>query len=189
MSEVSEGATTGSAVANRLQHKPSTLTKLSPTHRLMVEYLVWGCPHNSLAKRVGHRAGTPLTVDECALVLGMRLRAVRWLSAQPLFQAELARAMRSFRNGQQPASWRKLVELRDDPGQGKAADRKVQLAAALALIGETGEGSKVNVTVNNQVNTAVQLNAGIVIRLPATAPAAPLESQTVEQSVSDESEQ
>lgn len=175
MSEVSEGATTGSAVANRVQVKHSTLTKLTPTHRLMIEYLVWGCPHDSLAKRVGHRAGTPLKVDECALVLGMRLRAVRWLASQPLFQAELARAMRAFRNGQQPEAWRTLVDIMRNPGEGSAADRKVQLQAAQALIGETGDTARpsVAVTVNNQTN--VQLSAGIVVRLPASADKPPLE--------------
>lgn len=142
----------------------------------MIQYMVWGCDHASLARRVGHNVGTPLTAEEAGSVLGMRLRASRWLSMQPVFQNELARALSAFRNGQHPAAWAKVAALMNDEGEGKAADRKVQLQAAQTLLGEQAKGVTVNV--NTQVNAATQNIAGYVIDLSGAQADQPTNQQT-----------
>jgi hypothetical protein len=57
------------------------------------------------------------------------------------------------------------MELVDDPGQGTAADRKVQLQAAQAVLGEQGSDKAKGVTVN--VGVGVQIQPGYMVRVPA----------------------
>lgn len=178
-----EGATTGSAENRMLTIKPhpnrlapgqtrnpGKLTSLTPKHRLLIEYMVWGCPHATLSARVGHRPGTPLTVEEAGCVIGMRIRAARWVSFQPLFEAELARAMRAFRNGAQPEAFRTILDVMRDPGENKAADRKVRLQAAQSLLGEhIAQPNQTNINVGVKVGVQTTVTPGMVIDLTPQA--------------------
>ena len=183
----SGAATTGSRVTSQRNplSKPYTygprkaVTTLSAKQRLMVEYMVWGCPHASLARRVGHGARVPLDPLEAGAVLGMRRRAVFFLQEQPAFKAALAQAMRMFRQALQPEAFRTAVAIMREPGDGTAADRKVQLAASAMLLGDeagVSKGSAVSVTINNNQT----LQAGIVVRLPSSAKATPSEATIIE---------
>jgi hypothetical protein len=60
-----------------------------------------------------------------------------------------------------------LIEIRDDPGEGFAADRTVRIKAVQAIEGTEGKAS-VTVNVNQQTNVAA-ITPGYVIRLPAIA--------------------
>lgn len=96
--------------------------------------------------------GEPLQLHEAAMFLNIRHRNARELSGTPIFQAELAREVQRMRESAKPAAMARLIQLRDRVGQGKAADAKVQLAAAQALLGEAaGPKSTVNVNVSNSV--------------------------------------
>lgn len=162
---------------------------LTPKHRLLVEYMLHGVHHHTLCDRViverpimtpdgpaticrKPEVGEPLYLLEAATVLRIRRRAARNLSAQPAFQRLLAKETAAFRDGARARATRRMVNLIEEPGQNKAADRKVQLAASMAVLGEgDARGTTVNVQVNNT------LTPGIVIRLPDSAPRTKLDHQ------------
>lgn len=165
---------------------PAGSTQLLPKQRLLLEYMVHGCRHDyvrRLTRAVSSidnegnpvvttkpiEPGTPLTVEEAAELLNLRRRYARQLLSAPLFAQAMAAEVQRLRTGEHARSVHKIIALRDDPGAGKAADRKVQLAAAQAILGE-GDAASRGTTVN--VNLGVtQITAGIVVRLPAAAPA------------------
>jgi hypothetical protein len=68
------------------------------------------------------------------------------------------------------------AEIMCDKGDGSAAFAATRLKASQALLGDDGNGS--GSTVNVSVNTAIQLQPGVVIRLPASAAQSPLELQS-----------
>ena len=138
---------------------------LTARHRLLISYMVDGCGHQDLCDRVwierpvAVEDGTalmrrhpkphePLKLLEAADLLRIRRRNARELVTTPIFKAALEEEMRRYRDGERIASVQTLVEVRDDPGLGKAADRKVRLQASMALLGEIGGGTSVNITNN-----------------------------------------
>lgn len=169
-----------------------TESQLSKKHRLMVDYMVHGLHHATLLTRLPARympagvdedgapiqkLGRPgvheaLTLEDAAAACNIRPRIARLLSKQPVFQRLLAQETAAFRNGAKARATRRMVALIDEPGAGKAADRKVQLAAAQAVLGES-DGNRSGVTINMPGST--QIVAGVVIRLPHTAQRTPLE--------------
>ena len=189
----SEGATTGSAVTRIGKAIPGKakalmgpLDKLTPKHRLIIEYMTHGAPAHiaSLVSRSwvdetgeSHsrpvQAGVPLTLEEACDCLGIRRRHGRHLFSQQLFKTELTKAIEALRDGAKVAALRKVIDLVHEPGEGKAADRTVQLKAAQAILGEQ-IGQERNAS-PVQVNVGVNLQPGIVVRLPASAPTTPLE--------------
>ena len=151
---------------------------LTARHKLLISYMVDGCGHQSICDRtwierpVAVEGGTamlrrhpkphePLKLLEAADLLRIRRRNARELVTTPIFKAALEQEMTRYRDGERIASVQTLVEVRDDPGLGKAADRKVRLQAAGLLLGEVGGGrTTVNVSVGGQ-----HITAGIVLDL------------------------
>jgi len=176
------------AVAKAPKALMGPLTKLAPIHQLLIEYTVHGVPENK--KRLldyHYRAAPteqqpdrkrqllpnePLTCDEAARVLGVRLRHARHLFSQPVFIKAHNAAIEAIRNGAKVAAMNKVAALVSEQGDGSAAWAKVNLNAAQLILGDSaGNDAKPSV----QVNVGLQLNPGIVIRLPADAPTSPLE--------------
>jgi hypothetical protein len=154
--------------------KPAVLKELTPKHRLLIQYQVWGVEYD-FVRKIGKEPFEPLTLTEAAKILEIRLKNARSLQSDPLYQKEYARQMKSWRDGRKCDAWRKVDEILRDDGDGSAAVRKVQLAAANMLIGEQAEaraGASINIT-----NQTLNLTAGVVIRLPNDAPSPPLELQ------------
>ena len=90
-----------------------------------------------------------MTLIEAADCLRIRRRNARQLSQTSIFQTELAKVTHEFREGQKLRSLQTMADIRDEPGDGKAADRKVRLQAATALLGEdAGRKGNAGVTVN-----------------------------------------
>lgn len=187
----SEAATTGSGVvkpARRINpRKP--ITELKPDHKLLIEYMVSGCPHDWVSqytrhlptpedpdRRVTLQPGWPLSLEEAADVLRIRRRHARFIASQKVFQAELAKSLQAMREGAKANALRRVIALVDEQGEGKAADRKVQLQAAQAILGEA-VGNPDKASVNVTVNTGPQIRAGVVIRLRPDIPPTPLEQQ------------
>ena len=148
--------------------------ELTARHRLLISYMVDGCPHQSACDRVWierpvvtqdgsaivtrhPRPHEPLSLIEAADACRIKRRNARQLAGFPIFKAELERQLRLFRDGERAANLHRMVAVRDDPGVGKAADRKVQLQAAALLNGDIGGAPTVN------VNVGAQITAGIVI--------------------------
>lgn len=166
------------------------LTKLAPKHRLLIDYMVNGCPYPFITC-MSRKAPTeydqdatrpleqfePLRLEEAAQALGIRLRHARHLFNQSLFQKTLAKELTALRDGAKAQALHKMIELVHEPGEGKAADRKVQLQAAQAILGEQVGPTPPNVSVT--VNNGPVLQAGIVVRLPASTKAPPLERNTI----------
>lgn len=197
IASASDVATTGSDRALPPRRRPRINTKplikledLAPRHRLLIEYMVHGVHHHTLADRIQRPCnvetfdpdgnstgcitemrpvaiGEPLTLIEAAILCNMRRRQARRLSMEPAFERLIARETAAKRNGAKARAWHRIETIAHDPGLGKAADRKVQLAASQALIGET-DGTRnpsVNVTINNQ-----HVTPGYVIDLSPQAP-------------------
>ena len=141
-------------------NKPGTLTELTPKHNLIIDYMVNGLPRPHVGLQLP--SGTPLSAEQVAKVLNVSPRYVRRLTAEKTFQAGLTQAINSLRTGAAPKAMHKIIDLIHIEGEGKAADRKVQLQAAQTILGEQAGGVSVNVQVNNQTN----ITPGYVIRLP-----------------------
>jgi hypothetical protein len=162
-----EAATTGSRGVQQRSARRNTTPLLKETdlhgrHRLLIEYMVFGVRHQSLAERVETEPGQPLTPEQAARLLNRNNRWARRLLTQPAVQRLLARETEAFRTGAKARAWRKVDELVHEPGDGKAADRKVQLQAASQIIGEPKAGTTVNV----QTNVGVAVKAGVLWKLP-----------------------
>jgi hypothetical protein len=169
----------GAAIRPKAEMGP--LTELTPKHRLLIDYCVNGVPENKRhlldwLNRNGRQLvpNEPLTIEEGARVLGFKLRHARHLFAQAVFLKAYQAELDTLRNGAKVAAMREVISIMRDAGDGSAAFRKVQLAAAQLVLGPA-ETDKPNIA----VNVGVTLTAGVVVRLPADAPAAPLELQAV----------
>jgi len=185
----SEEATTGSLVAQPHWWRPplrerTPRLKEADLHQrevLMIDYMVHGVDHVTLAKRILRNdepiaIGEALTLLEAARLCRIKPRHARWLSTQPAFQRLLQRETIAFREGAKARAWRKIDALAHEPGDKSAAFAKVNLQAAAQITGETKQGGT-SVTIHNTNAMGVSVKAGLVLRLPADAPAIPLEQE------------
>ncbi|MGC1861550.1 MAG: hypothetical protein WA733_10605 [Methylocystis sp.] len=158
---------------------PERLAKLTPQHVLMAQYMVFGISSPVRARQLRVGVDVPLDFTTAADAARVRRRAARRAIVDPLFRAELAKQLKSFRESLAPEAIRTIAAIMNDAGQGLAADRTVQLKASTTLLGENasgGGGAQVNVNINNGIQS---LTAGIVVRLPSTAKETPGETAKV----------
>ena len=157
------------------------LAKLDVRGRNLLRLMTQGLSieEEEFAEIIGVEIGEPLEVEQAADVLNIRRKNARWIAEDPLFIRERAVAVKELLAAKKPRAAFRLGKLVDEPGEGSAADRTVQLKAAQAVLGETIAPSRpgVSVTVNNNVQP---LAAGIVIRLPQNIPSPPLETKRPE---------
>ncbi len=162
--------------------KPKVLAELTAKHRLLIQYQVWGVEHD-FVRKIGKEPFEPLTLIEAAKILEIRLKNARQLQTEAVYQKEYARQMKAWRDGRKCEAWRKVDEILRDDGDGSAAVRKVQLTAANMLIGEQAEQrAGTNISITNQT---LNLQPGIVVRLPAGAASPPMERMFDENGVID----
>ncbi|SDQ99376.1 hypothetical protein SAMN05519103_00337 [Rhizobiales bacterium GAS113] len=164
------------SLTERKRLKPAVLSALTARMRLMIEFMVHGCPHQWHEAKTGIAKGTPLSLAQAADAVGIRRRNARDLFGQSLFQKELNRSLQALRDGHKAMATRKILDLVETKGDGKAADRKVQLEAALIV---TGDAAKANSPSVN-VNVVNQITPGYVIRLPAKREPATIEGKAIE---------
>ncbi|MFO1102482.1 MAG: hypothetical protein U1E20_06235 [Methylocystis sp.] len=180
------------APRNRLQvlghqraSKKKPLTALDAKSQLLISYMVSGCPHAYVSQitraaptefdpdnRRPLEPGEPMKLEEAADLLRIRRRHARFILSQPIAQKELALQLQALRSGMKAHALMTVGEILSDRGENTAADRKVRLQAAQTIIGDEARGPSVNVNVGVGVN----LQPGIVIRLPANIPTTPLEN-------------
>jgi hypothetical protein len=174
-------------LGHRSLSKKKPLTALDARAKLLVEYLTTGCPHAWISQytraapsefdpdaRRPLEPGEPLKLEEAADILRIRRRHARWIMSQPIAQKELALQLQALRDGHKAEALNTVVGVMRDKGEGTAADRKVSLQAASMILGDAAGPSPAKPSVN--VNVGVNLQPGIVIRLPANLPPTPLES-------------
>lgn len=127
---------------------------------------------NARVKRLGLPQNEPLTVEQAAQVVGLRIKNAREITRTPAFQKLMLSLVAAVRTGELARSVATMIEVRDAKGEGTAADRKVRLDASKALVGEADKSLTVNVAVQN--NLGIQVKAGFVIK-----PYAPIERDRV----------
>jgi hypothetical protein len=118
----------------------------------------------------------PLTLEQAARVVGLKMKNARFIFASQPFLKAYSSNLMAIRNGHKARAVAVLAEVMNTAGDGLASDRAVRIKAASQLLndGDGRSGSQVNLQINNG---GPALAPGIVIRLPASAPIAPLEMQ------------
>ena len=91
-------------------------------------------------------------------------------SMNPSFERSLNAAAHALRASAVPKALRQMIDLMDWQGDGRAADAKVRLDAAKAVLGEDAARLSVNVNVANQTNVAAAIRPGYILRLPKDMP-------------------
>ncbi len=165
----------------RRGYQPKTARKpiveLNAEQRLFLEYTLHGCSKPDLCEQVGVKPCEPMSIEQAADLCRIRRRFARWLFEQTAFKRAYASGLEAIRNGYRVKALQTQGEIMQDAGDGSAAFAAVRLKAATALLGDESKG---NASVNIAVNTAINLQPGVVVRLPADAPAPPLETQAKE---------
>ena len=108
----------------------------------------------------------PRSLEQAAKDCGYRVRRVRsYLADLPAFNAYRRQLLDAPRKSEEARNLATLIQIRDDPGADRAADRTVRLKAIQVMEGTNSKAPSVTVNVNQQSNNVV---AGYVIRLPAS---------------------
>lgn len=155
------------------KHQRKPLRELDLRSQLMLEYMLCGTRHKSLADRIGVEVNEPMSQQQASDAVGFRRRNGRFVFSQPIFQKALAKGIAELRSGHHVKAVLTQVELMNDRGDGSAAAGTLRLKASQSLLGDEGKSGGVNVNV--QVNNGIQLSAGVVVRLPADIAPTPLE--------------
>jgi hypothetical protein len=132
------------------QRRAAGEVELSPLHVSLCEMMVYGTD-SAKAARLGTPLNEPLPLATAAELLGMRKRNARQVFRLPQFQRLYAQLVGAMRTAAHAKAVRRMIELIDEPGEGKAADRSVQLKAARAVIGEADQALNVNVAIQNNI--------------------------------------
>jgi len=161
------------------KHQRKPLKELDLRSQLMLEYMLIGCRHKDTCDRIGVEVNEPMSQQQASDAVGLRRRNGRFIFGQAIFQKALAKGLDELRSGHRVKAIVTQAEIMRDKGDGSAAFAATRLKAASALLGdENRNGPSVAVQINNN---AINLSPGVVIRLPASAPVAPLELQANEE--------
>jgi hypothetical protein len=155
---------------------PEKLAKLQPRHLLLIQYMIHGISSPVRCRQLRIGVDQPLSLIEAADAARVRRREARRISVDPLFHQALHQELKSYRESLHPEAIRTIAAIMNDPGDGSAASKTVQLKASTTLLGENASG---NGGTNVQINLggAGKITAGIVIRMPATAKRTPGEAE------------
>jgi hypothetical protein len=139
---------------------------LTDDEQEIARLMVYGLPHEETILGKTIKPDWPLTPEQAAKFVGYRLKRARnHLDDLPEFATHRRRLLDGKRKAELARNLQTLIEIRDDPGEGFAADRTVRIKAVQAIEGRP-DGASVTVNVNNQTNIAA-ITPGYVIRLPA----------------------
>ncbi len=121
-----------------------------PIARLMVD----GLDHDNVILGATVVAFWPLTLLQAARACGYPMKKARnHLADHPPFNALRRKIMDGRRKAEEARNLATLIKIRDDPGQGLAANRTVQIKAVAAIEGTDGKAGVV-LNVNQQNNVA-----------------------------------
>jgi hypothetical protein len=144
-----------------LPAKPKALTD---DEAEIARLMVFGLPAEEAIDGKLVKADWPLTLEQAARFVGYRCKKARtYLDNLPEFSTYRRQLLEGKRKAEAARNLATLIEIRDDPGEGFAADRTVRIKAIAAIEGRP-DGSHVTVNVNQQTNVA-QITPGYVIRL------------------------
>jgi hypothetical protein len=115
---------------------------------------VFGLPNDETIDGKLVKADWPLTLEQAARFVGYRTKRARsYLDPLPEFGACRRELLEGRRKSEAPRNLATLIEIRDDPGEGFAANRTVRIKAVAAIEGRP-DGASVTVNVNQQTNVA-----------------------------------
>jgi hypothetical protein len=137
----------------------------------LADVMVWGVAEAFTVDGKTYEAFEPLPVWHAAAFMGIRRKRAKVALTDPKFRKAYGANLDGMRNGERARNLATAIKIRDDSGEGLAADRTVQLKAIATIEGRDGAGG---VTVNlNQTNNTLNVTPGYVIRLrPTDAPPA-----------------
>jgi hypothetical protein len=156
------------------QEKRSTLRRplvaLNDKGRAILAAMVYGL-EGKMAEKNGVEPGKGLGVNQVADVFRLRRRYVRSLLLDPLFSAELARAVNAKQQAHTPEALDRTISLM------RSEDERVALKACQDIRGAGRQG--LNVSVGVAVAPHVGIRPGYVIKLPPELEPAPaIENET-----------
>ena len=144
----------------------ATVKGLTATEREIARLMTEGLDHDAVILGAEIPAYQPLSLVQAAKATGYLLKKARnVLGDRPEFNQLRGQLLKPRRESEGPRNLATAIKIRDDEGDGSAADRTVRLKA-IGVIEGTGDKASVTVNVNQQTNNLV---AGYVIRLPAKA--------------------
>lgn len=167
------------------------ITTLTDDMLTLAQLLIYGLDEPDVIEGKEVKAHWPLTMRQAAKWIGgMRVSHARYIASSPVFIAEQERLLKERRNNEKARNLSTAVIIRDDEGQGLAADKTVRLKAISVIEGVDGKG--VSLTINNNNGGQQVVNPGYVIKLMAD-PAKAQEPQkpmiTIEGTATREGEQ
>jgi hypothetical protein len=144
----------------------ATVKGLTATEREIARLMTEGLDHDAVILGAEIPAYQPLSLVQAAKATGYLLKKARnVLGDRAEFNQLRGQLLKPRRESEGPRNLATAIKIRDDEGDGSAADRTVRLKA-IGVIEGTGDKASVTVNVNQQTNNLV---AGYVIRLPAKA--------------------
>ncbi|HZZ22901.1 MAG TPA: hypothetical protein VFE60_10165 [Roseiarcus sp.] len=150
-------------MANDLAH----VGKLTATEREIARLMTEGLDRDETILGEHVPAYQPLTLVQAAKAAGYLLRKARgYLADYAPFNQLRGQLLKARRESEGPRNLATAIKIRDDEGDGSAADRTVRLKAIGVIEGTSDKGPAVTVNVNQQNNV---ITPGYVIRLPAKA--------------------
>src|ERR1700733_3310121 len=145
---------------------PSKPKALTDDEAEIARLTVFGLPEGETIDGKEIKANWPLTLEQAARFVGYRCKKARgYLDPLPEFNTYRQQLLEGRRKSEAPRNLATLISIRDDPGEGFAADRTVRIKAIAAIEGRP-DGASVTVNVKQQTNVAA-IQPGYVIRLPA----------------------
>jgi hypothetical protein len=143
---------------------PSKAKGLTDDEAEIGRLVTFGLPADEMIDGKLVRADWPLTLEQAAKFVGCRCKKARnYLDNLPEFSTYRRQLLDGKRKSEGPRNLQTLIEIRDNPGEGLAADRTVRVKAVAAIEGRP-DGASVTVNVNQQTNVA-QITPGYVIKL------------------------
>jgi hypothetical protein len=151
-----------------------SITKLTPREAAIVHYAFHGCSIERLCALAGVEVNEPMDFETAADILKIKRKKLAWLKTQKPFQDLVAKELEAMKTSARLGAMQIVIGLAHERGENKAAERKVMLQAAQAILGDavgTPPAGGANITINN----GPVLQAGIVVRLRSDTKPTPLE--------------
>jgi hypothetical protein len=147
------------------ESKPLAKAKvLTDDEQEIARLMVYGLPNEEIILGKLVKADWPLTLEQAAKFVGYRLKRARnHLDELVEFSTLRRELLDGKRKAELARNLQTLIEIRDDLGEGLAADRTVRIKAVAAIEG-VDQRASVTVNVNQQTNVAA-IQPGYVIRL------------------------
>jgi hypothetical protein len=143
---------------------PSKPKGLTDDEAEIARLMTYGLPHEETILGKTIKPDWPLSLEQAAKFVGYRCKKARaYLDNLVEFSTLRRKLLDGRRQAEAGRNLATLIEIRDDPGEGFAADRTVRIKAVAAIEGKS-DGANVVVNVNQQTNVA-NIQPGYVIRL------------------------